>query len=146
MTAFADFVDAAPARQMREEMILRYTQSLCEALEVDYRLYTTKAHRRSVQNEINMEHHEWCLKQITDGTYHFRNQFIIETGRKYHKVIMVDSNQRSVHCFVDKMTGDVYKSASWKAPARGVRYSLLDDNSREQCYRNAEWSGGYLYA
>jgi hypothetical protein len=26
-----------------------------------------------------------------------------------------------------------------------VRYNLLDDVSYEQCLKNADWAGGYLY-
>jgi hypothetical protein len=129
-----------------KDSVLQYTQSLCESLEIDYRLYTTKSHRRSVYLEQNAEYHDQCLQQIAAGTYDFGYQFLIEEGRKYHKVIMVANGQKSVHCFVDKNTGEVYKSASWKSPAKGVRFNLLDNISREKCYQNADWSGGYLYA
>jgi hypothetical protein len=56
------------------------------------------------------------------------------------------NGSRSVHAFVDKQTGEVYKSASWKAPAKGVRYDLRIINQREWLLENADWSGGYLYA
>jgi hypothetical protein len=73
--------------------------------------------------------------------------FYPETGRKYHKLIMVDSGGgRSVHAFVDKKTGEVYKSASWKSPAKGVRYDLRLIEQREWLLENADWAGGYLYA
>ena len=72
--------------------------------------------------------------------------FYPETGRKYHKLIMVDSGGgRSVHAFVDKQTGEVYKSASWKAPAKGVRYDLRIIEQREWLLQHADWAGGYLY-
>lgn len=126
--------------------VLKYTQSLCEALEIDFRLYNTKQHRRSVENEINADYHSQCLQQIADGTYDFGYQFVIEEGRKYLKVIMIAHGSRSVHCFVEKNTGAVLKSASWKTPAKGVRFNLLDAQSREECYRRADWSSSYLYA
>jgi hypothetical protein len=47
---------------------------------------------------------------------------------------------------VDKNTGEVYKSASWKSPAKGVRYDLRLIAEREYLLKNADWSGGYLYA
>ena len=73
--------------------------------------------------------------------------FYPETGRKYHKLIMVDSGGgRSVHAFVDKQTGQVYKSASWKSPAKGVRYDLRIIEQREWLLQHADWAGGYLYA
>jgi len=40
-----------------------------------------------------------------------------DVGRKYFKLIQ----DRSVFCFIDK-DGNVYKPASWKAPAKGVRF------------------------
>ena len=73
-------------------------------------------------------------------------QFIIESGRKYHKVIMVtEGGNRSVHCFVDKKNGDVYKAESWKRPAKHVRYNLLDEYSRESLFDECEWAGSHLY-
>jgi len=77
-------------------------------------------------------------------------KFVIETGRKYHKIIMEVPNNnrpasRSVHAFVDKKTGEVYKSASFKAPAKGVRFNLLIIEQREWLLENADWAGGYLY-
>lgn len=127
--------------------VLRYVESLCEALEVDFRLYTVKMHRRAAQrNNEDSAYHDKKLHQIAEGTYDFGYKFDIESGKRYYKVVMSAHGNRSVHCFVDKTTGDVYKSASWKAPAKGVRYSLMDEESRELCYRNCDWSGGYLYA
>ena len=43
-------------------------------------------------------------------------------------------------------TGELYKSASWKAPAKGVRYDLRLIEQREWLYEHADWAGGYLYA
>ena len=49
-----------------------------------------------------------------------RYKFTIQTGRKYHKI----HDGQGVHAFVDKNTGEVYKPASYKAPAKHVRYDL----------------------
>jgi len=73
--------------------------------------------------------------------------FVVEPGRKYHKIIMV-SNQRSVHAFVDKKTGDLYKPASWRGPAKGVRYNLFRDMEYLEQIASVVrgmWAGGYLY-
>jgi hypothetical protein len=125
--------------------VLTYTRSLCEALEVDFRLYSTRSHRESVRREINMDYHNRCLQQIADGTYDFGYEYVIEEGRKYYKVVMIAHGSKSVHCFIDKKTGDVYMAASWKSPAKGIRYNLLDAVSREKCYRSLDWAGRYLY-
>ncbi len=72
-------------------------------------------------------------------------KFFIESGRKYHKIVMGANGSKSVHAFVDKKTGEVYKPASFKAPAKIVRYNLLSIESREKCFERADWAGGYLY-
>lgn len=70
----------------------------------------------------------------------------IQEGRKYLKLIFVDTcGARSVHAFIDKKTGAVYKPASFKAPAKHVRYWLFDDTSYESMIKRADWAGGYLY-
>ena len=56
-----------------------------------------------------------------------------------------ESQSRSVHAFVDKKTGEVYKPASFKAPAKIVRFNLCIMSDREWLLENADWAGGYLY-
>jgi len=70
----------------------------------------------------------------------------IQEGRKYLKLIFVDTcGARSVHAFIDKKTGAVYKPASFKSPAKHVRYWLFDDTSYESMIKRADWAGVYLY-
>ena len=71
-------------------------------------------------------------------------KFNMEFGRKYIKVI---EEKGGVHAFVDKKTGEVYKPASWKSPAKHVRYDLRIINQREKLHnpRYTDWAGGYLY-
>ena len=63
---------------------------------------------------------------------HLLTVFRVEKGgRKYHKVVKEyadDSMGRglSVHSFVDKETGDIFKPASWNGPAKGARHNLRD--------------------
>lgn len=69
------------------------------------------------------------------------------TGRKYHKIFMCINGRRdSIHAFIDKKTGEVYKPASLKAPAKGVRYDLRLIKDREYLFAHADWAGSYLYA
>ena len=70
--------------------------------------------------------------------------FDVVEGRKYWKIMMIN-NQESVHAFIDKKTGDVFKPASWRGPAKHVRYNLIDEVSYATCIANADWAGGYLY-
>ena len=71
-----------------------------------------------------------------------RYKFEIQTGRKYHKIYC---KNQGVHAFVNKTTGEVYKPASYKAPAKHVRYDLRRIKQRHECFSNADWSGSYLY-
>ena len=71
-----------------------------------------------------------------------RYKFEIETGRKYHKIY---AKNQGVHAFVNKTTGEVFKPASYKAPAKHVRYDLRRIQQRRECFANADWAGGYLY-
>ena len=124
-TSFADYVATQDARNTIQLNVRKYTLMLCEALE---------------QNFKSRNHGK--VGGYDAPVY----KFYIESGRKYHKIIMeTDSGSRSVHAFVDKKTGEVYKPASFKAPAKIVRYNLLSIESREQCFERADWAGGYLY-
>ena len=69
-------------------------------------------------------------------------KFSITSGRKYHKIL---DRKGSVHAFVNKQTGELYKPASWNAPAKHVRYDLRRIKQRHECFNNADWAGSYLY-
>ena len=76
------------------------------------------------------------------GSTSGRYKFEIQTGRKYHKINVKNGG---VHAFVDKQTGQVYKPASWKSPAKHVRYDLRLIKDREYLCAHADWAGSYLY-
>jgi hypothetical protein len=119
-TSFADFVATQDARNTIELNVRKYCLILCDCLIEDFK----------------------SRNNGKDSGY----KFYIESGRKYHKVIMeTGGGNRSVHAFVNRKTGEVYKAASWKAPAKHVRFNLLVIESREECFEKADWSGSYLY-
>ena len=80
-------------------------------------------------------------------------EFKMQLGRKYWKIVGtdIDSNgkewSQGVHAFVDRNTGQVYKPASYKSPAKHVRYDMRIINNREQLHNPnfTDWAGGYLY-
>ena len=83
-------------------------------------------------------------------------KFRMEFGRKYIKVIQQDYDtfrdrneyrDGSVHAFIDRNTGEVYKPASWKSPAKIVRYDLrlISDRAKLHDPKFTDWAGGYLY-
>jgi hypothetical protein len=84
-----------------------------------------------------------ALQQTAPDGYSYE---LNSDGRKYHKVFMCINGRRdSIHAFIDKKTGEVFKPASVKAPAKGARYNLLSIPSREEMYEKCDWAGGYLY-
>ena len=71
--------------------------------------------------------------------------FTINKGRRFDKVVANTPGSRSVHCFVEKETGHIFKPAGWNAPQLKtnipVRGSIYEINS----YKNADPHGGWLY-
>ena len=148
-TTFADYAAAAEARKDIAAAVLGHTYALCEALRQNYITYSIKSHQRSLarlegNTDTGIAYHQKQIDKLKQGTCDY--EFYPETGRKYHKIIMNANGSRSVHAFVDKKTGQIYKSASWKAPAKGVRYDLRIIEQREWLLQHADWAGSYLYA
>ena len=109
---------------------------------------------QDARNTIQLNVHKWTLMLCDALVDNFKQShpnsdpytFSVESGRKYHKIVMeTESQSRSVHAFVDKKTGEVYKPASFKAPAKVVRYDLRLIEDREWLLENADWAGEYLY-
>jgi hypothetical protein len=133
------------AQQTIADSVLKNTYLLIEALKDNYRQYAIRGHQKFVDDVDTQEYHVRRIDELKAGDCSI--DYEVETGKKYHKVIFIDGGgSRSVHAFIDKQTGEVYKSASWKSPAKGVRYDLRLIADREYLLENADWSGGYLYA
>ena len=149
----------APQKTL-EERVLEWTEQLCDSLAENYRQY----HRRMIESNaarFNADgsradlsrYAQQQLNELNEGTFKGM-RFTITTGKKYHKIISNDWDERrkewnsgGVHAFVNKHTGEIYKAASWSAPAKHVRYDLRVIEDREYVLdpRNCGWSGGYLY-
>jgi len=136
----------AQAQQIIADNVYQHTLALIEALKDNYRQYSIRGHQRSVERfDAVPGYHQRKIDELKSGKCDI--DYTIETGKKYHKIIFVDGGgQRSAHAFVDKKTGEVYKTASWKSPAKGVRFDLRLIADREYLLEHADWSGGYLYA
>ena len=133
-----------------------YAQTLCDTLEENYKQDSIDSYNRMALRD-GSEYAVKRLQEIEDGTANLY-KFVIQKGRKYLKIINrqyddMGSNPRneyrdgSVHAFIDRETGDVYKPAGWAKPAKHVRYNLLERKDREFLfdYKNVGWAGGYLY-
>ena len=93
----------------------------------------------------------WQLCRTLEQNYQLRYPnsntsvtYTMQFGRKYIKVIQ---DNTSVHAFIDRNTGEVYKPASWKSPAKIVRYDLrlISDRAKLHDPKFTDWAGGYLY-
>ena len=151
MTAtFTDFVAYQDACNTIQLNVTKWTLMLCDALKQNFIDYSIKSHQKFVDDADTHEYHQKQIANLKEGICNY--EFVIESGRKYHKIIMVIDNgpdrspSRSVHAFIEKKTGQIYKSASSKSPAKGVRYDMRIIEQREWLLENADWSGGYLYA
>ena len=69
------------------------------------------------------------LKEIDGSVDKFGVEF--EAGTKYVKIVSISGGgSRSVHCFVEKANGNIWRAASWKSPARNhIRGNVFDQAS-----------------
>jgi hypothetical protein len=143
MTAsFTDFVATQDARNSIQLKVREYCLMLCDALEHDYK--QNKIRRAKFFQVTDPEYQAERLASIERGDCLYK--FYIESGRKYHKIIMeTDSGSRSVHAFVNMKTGELHKAASFKSPVKEARFNLNIIKEREFVLENVDWSGGYLY-
>ena len=138
----------------QEQKIEKWVWQLCRALEQNYKDY----HLRSMKRMNAESASEYTRKEIEateNGTANLM-RFRMEYGRKYFKIIQQDYDtyrdrneykDGGVHAFINRKTGEVYKAASWRSPAKHVRYDLRIIKEREYVLNpaNCGWAGGYLY-
>jgi len=139
-----EFEKVQAARQVIAANALKYTEMLCEALEQNFLEQSIKRAKFLMPSSDNPQYWADRIEDYKAGKDVYK--FSIVTGRKYHKIVQTccDGSQ-SVHAFVDKNTGELYKAASWKAPAKDVRFDLRIIEQREFVLENCDWAGGYLY-
>ena len=137
-----------------EDYVIKY----CEALEENFKQYSINSYKRNIQEQRfpeNTKYYEERLAEIENGTANLY-KFDYSVGKKFYKVFFLEfdtfQNRNeyragSVTAFIDKQTGEVYKPASWKAPAKHVRYDLRLIKDREFLHnsKNTDWAGGHLY-
>ena len=79
-------------------------------------------------------------------TQYGNQSFTYDVGRKYIRVWAIGfSGGRSAYCFIDRETGDVLKTATWKAPAKnGPRGNLYDGVGNTNCYGVTQYGAYYF--
>ena len=145
------------ARQDIETRVAGWVQTYADTITKNYREY----HINTLNGNLSGNYPEYAREQldaIENGTANLM-KFVVKTGKRYYKIVQQEFEtweksrnygkyaDGSVHAFVDKKTGQVYKPASWAAPAKHVRFDLRIIREREFLFNsnNTGWAGGYLY-
>jgi len=137
-----------------EDRVAGWVQTYADTITKNYRDY----HIRTLKGNLSGNYPEYAREQLDEiekGTAKLM-YFKIKTGKKFYKIVQMNFDtfqnrneyrEGSVHAFVDKKTGQVYKPASWQAPAKHVRFDLRIIREREFLFNsnNTGWAGGYLY-
>ena len=152
-----ELVIGESVKETNRVFIKDYTQHYCKAITENYRLY----HIRTLQGNLSGNYPEYAqqqLDEVKNGTANLM-KFEIKEGKKYYKIVQMEFEtwqksefygqyrEGSVHAFVDKNTGNVYKPASWRSPAKHVRFTFQKPEDIRFLLepRNVDWAGGYLY-
>lgn len=127
------------------EKIYDYCEEYCEVLRNKMLDWRINMHRESIDRGTDdSEYHQAKIAQLKNGTDVTMPSYTIDEGKKYYRIVSNNSG-RSVHAFVNKENGDVYKAASWASPVRDARYNLLLDDARAVLFNSVDPFGGYLY-
>ena len=144
-------------KQTNRTFIKSYVEDYAKAITENYRRY----HIRTLNGNLHGNYPEYAREQldaIENGTANLY-KFVVKTGKRYYKIVQQEFEtwlgskyyqqyrDSSVHCFVDKETGDVYKPASWSAPAKHIRFTFQNVDHLKFLLNpdNVDWAGGYLY-
>ena len=140
-----------------EQRVADWTQTYADTITENYRQY----HLNTLQGNLSGNYPEYAreqLDEIENGTANLMF-FKVKSGKKYYKIVQQQFEtwegskyygkyrDASVHAFVDKKTGQVFKPAGWAKPAKHVRYDMRIINQRQLLHNPnfTGWSGGYLY-
>ena len=136
-----------------QTFLRRYVDDYCKALDENFKQDTIRSLEHNLQRDPECEYsaRKLICIQVKEAKL---DKFRYYEGKKYYKVVREEydeTNDRwrdtTVHAFVDRKTGEVYKPASWKAPAKHVRFNFC--NKKDLLFltdpRCVGWAGGYLY-
>ena len=144
-------------KQTNRTFIKSYVEDYARAITENYRRY----HINTLNGNLHGNYPEYAREQldaIENGTANLM-WFKVYSGKRYYKIVQQEFEtweksryygqyrDSSVHCFVDKETGDVYKPASWSAPAKHIRFTFQNVDHLKFLLNpdNVDWAGGYLY-
>jgi hypothetical protein len=130
-----------------------WTADYVTALNENFYNYQVKSYERMIDTQDSLYAQE-RLEVIKGRNPKDLYTWKVYKGRKYNKIVQREFDERqgkfrdgSVHAFVDKYTGEVYKPAGWANPAKHVRYDMRIIKERESLHNpdKIDWAGGHLY-
>ena len=152
--------DSIQVKRDLQKRVENWVIEYCNALEENFKQYSINSYKRNLENPTKLtegykSYYQEQLEKIENGTANLY-KFDYKVGKKFIKVfnLQYDTFQNrneyragSVTAFIDKNTGEVYKPASWKAPAKHVRFDMRIIKEREFLHnpKNVDWAGGHLY-
>ena len=142
-------------KQTDRNFVKAYTDDYAKAITENYRQYHIDSMESMLDRDSESIYAAERLNEIQNGKANLM-YFKVYSGRKYYKIVQQeydtfrDRNEyrdASVHAFVDKETGEVYKPAGWAKPAKHVRFDMRDVKQLKFLLdpKNVGWAGGYLY-
>tara|TARA_Y200000002_G_scaffold291030_1_gene245181 strand:- start:119 stop:553 length:435 start_codon:yes stop_codon:yes gene_type:complete len=139
------------SRTEQELKVDSWTADYITALNENFYNYQVQSYERMIEtsdSDYARERLETIKHRNPRDLYTYR----VIKGRKYNKVVQREFEDgrfrdTTVHAFVDKYTGEVYKPAGWANPAKHVRYDMRIIKEREYIHNpdNIDWAGGHLY-
>ena len=106
--------------------------------------------KENCQPEIDKFNHMKSVKFGTDGgvKYIKVKSFTdkIDTDYETGKKTIIHDDRGSIHCFVEKTTGDIYKPATWRAPFTKGKNCVRGNIYDKSTFSKTDMHGGWLYA
>ena len=144
-------------KQDIETRVAGWVKTYADTITENYRRY----HVETLEGNLSGKYPEYAqqqLDEIKNGTANLM-WFKVYSGKKYYKIVQQEFEtwegskyygqyrDSSVHSFVDKKTGQVFKPAGWAKPAKHVRFDMRIIKERNLLFNPdfTGWAGGYLY-
>ena len=139
------------SRTEQELKVDSWTADYITALNENFYNYQVQSYERMIEtsdSDYARERLETIKHRNPRDLYTYRSI----KGRRYNKIVQREFEDgkfrdTTVHAFIDKYTGEVYKPAGWANPAKHVRYDMRIIKERESLHNpdKIDWAGGHLY-
>ena len=133
--------DSIKVKRDLQKRVENWVAEYCDALEENFKQYSINSYKRNIDNPTSVtegykSYYQEQLEKIENGTENLY-KWDYKVGKKFIKVFNLQYEEPndyynrkggyragSVTAFIDKNTGEVYKPASWKSPAKHVRFDM----------------------